>query len=231
MTLRFLKKIVNFFLALFDLRIVKIPLSEKMLNILLKEKNIKFLQIGGNDGISFDCLYDYVTKYKWQGIVVEPLDEFYKLLCDNYKGYPNIRPVKYAINSSQKEMDLYKLNPNCYNFYPEWAKGVASFSKDHLIKHNIERKHILTEKVKCISLMDLIIKFKFEDIVYLQVDTEGFDAEVIKMIDFSIVKPKLIKYEIKHIEEKQKNEVSNILLENGYKLKYDHSDCFAIKKF
>jgi len=225
-----LRIFVRKLLALFNLRIVQIPLSEQILNTLRKREKIKFLQIGANDGISFDCLYDYATQYQWQGVVVEPLGDFYKLLCNNYKNYPNIIPVKYAINDNQEEINLFKLNPDYYIYYLDWAKGIASFSQDHLVKHNIDKKHILIEKVNCISLMKLIEKFKLEDIDYLQIDTEGFDAEVIKMIDFNVVNPKIIKYEIKHLNHKQRGEVEHILVNNNYKLKCDHSDGFAIRK-
>lgn len=222
----FLRKL----LELFNLRIVQIPLTEQMLNTLHKRKKINFLQIGANDGISFDCLYDYVTQYNWEGVVVEPLEDFYKSLCNNYKDYPNVKPIKYAINSTQTEMSLFKLNPNYYNYYPDWAKGIASFSQDHLVKHDIDVQHILIEKVNCISLMELIEKFKLEDINYLQIDTEGFDAEVIKMIDFSVVAPQIIKYEIKHLSNEQRNEVEQILISHNYILKSDYSDGFAIRK-
>lgn len=229
--MKFLKILVRKFLALFNLKIIKIPLTEQMLNILQEKKGVKFLQIGANDGVSFDCLYDYVTQYQWQGVVVEPLEEFYNLLCSNYKDYPMITPAKYAINSNQKEMNLFKLNPNYYNFYPDWARGIASFSMEHLIKHNIDEQHISKEIVDCIALMDLVRKFNLENIDYLQIDTEGFDVEIIKMIDFSVISPKIIKYEIKHLNDQQKVEVEKIFNSNQYKLKSDYSDGFAIKKY
>lgn len=225
-----LRVLVRKLLALFNLRLVEIPLTEQILNSLQMQKKVKFLQIGANDGISFDCLYDYVTQHQWDGVVVEPLEDFYESLCNNYKNYPSVKPIKYAINSNQTEMSLFKLNPNYYNYYPDWAKGIASFSQEHLVKHDIDAQHILIEKVNCISLMRLIEKFKLEDIDYLQIDTEGFDAEVIKMIDFNVVAPKIIKYEIKHLSNKQRGEVEQILVSQNYRLKSDYSDGFAIRK-
>ena len=78
-------------------------------------------------------------------------------------------------------------------------------------------------------LIELITKLQLENIDYLQIDTEGFDAEIIQMIDFSRIKPMLIKFEIKHIEEGKKKAIENLLMSNGYTLKNDYSDCFAIK--
>lgn len=233
-----LYKLFRFFgreiLKLFNVKLVNISLSEKILTTLQnknKNKNKKFLQIGANDGVSFDCLYEYVTKYNWEGVVVEPLEDFYNLLCSNYINYPNVVPIKCAINSTMSEMSLFKLNPENYNCYPNWAKGIASFSQEHLIKHNIDERHIIIEKVNCIALMELVEKLNLKDIDYLQVDTEGFDSEIIKMIDFNILSPQIIKYEIKHLSDQQKNEVEQILRSHNYRLKSDYSDCFAIRKF
>ena len=37
-----------------------------------------FLQIGANDGISFDPIYHLVTNFKLRGICLEPIDEYFQ---------------------------------------------------------------------------------------------------------------------------------------------------------
>lgn len=43
-----------------------------------QSKEFKFIQVGANDGVSFDNLYDFVIKRDSKGIVIEPLKEFYQ---------------------------------------------------------------------------------------------------------------------------------------------------------
>ena len=83
------------------------------------------MQIGANDGVSHDCLYKVVLKYKWQGVVVEPLDEFFNKLKLNYSFYSQVKPVKYALHSAEKRMVIFKLNPLKYGDYECWAGGIA----------------------------------------------------------------------------------------------------------
>ncbi len=37
-----------------------------------------FIQIGANDGVSFDSLYDMVLQRKSKGVVVEPLSDYFQ---------------------------------------------------------------------------------------------------------------------------------------------------------
>ena len=80
---------------------------------------------------------------------------------------------------------------------------------------------------------------------YLQIDTEGYDAEIIKSIDISRVNIDIIKYETWNFAEdcfsrrgdKAKlygvngmNYISNLLLSLDYELTKDGGDMIAVKK-
>lgn len=217
-------------LKFFNVKLVKISLSEKMLTYLQnknKNKSIKFLQVGANDGVSFDCLYDYVTKNRWGGVAVEPLKEFYDKLCFNYSGYSNIELVNLAIHPTEKSITLFKVDPNYYTEFDDWVKGIASFEIAHLIKHGIPENKIIKEKVDCVNLMNLVKKYDLYDVDYIQIDTEGFDAEILKMLDFSLIKPQMIKFEHIHLSKNELNSIILLLKRNNYKFKKDKQDFFA----
>lgn len=227
----FFKKTLRNFLLLFNIRVIKISLVEKILwQFSLKNKNIKFLQIGANDGISFDCLYDYATKRQWSGVVVEPLTDFYHKLCLNYENFSSIKPVNIAIHPNLKEFNLYRVDPKFHKDLPDWASGAASFSHEHLVKHGVNSEYIILNSVKSITLMELVNLYNLFDIDYLQIDVEGMDGDIIKMIDFQKMKPKLIRFECMHMEEKEISEIKEILSKQGYRFKYDANEFFAIMK-
>jgi FkbM family methyltransferase len=180
--------------------------SKKILNTNFKvNSRFSFIQIGANDGVSFDFLYDFVIKRKTGGIVIEPVLEYYMDLVANYKNYPEIIKINKAVHPIEKKASIYKINPTAKHKYPDWVKGIASFDPEHHKKTNIETNDIIAEEVLSDTLMNIVNDNYFQNYVdYLQIDTEGFDYEVLKMIDFSFFKPLIIKYESINLKEEVK---------------------------
>ena len=50
---------------------------------------------------------------------------------------------------------------------------------------------------------------------FLQIDTEGYDYEVIKSVPFDRCKPKIIQYENKHISDTDHRMWGSLLIEQG----------------
>ena len=50
-----------------------------------------FIQVGSSDGITNDPIHDYIVKYKWKGILVEPVEYLFNRLLRTYASvvYPN----------------------------------------------------------------------------------------------------------------------------------------------
>jgi hypothetical protein len=56
----------------------------------------------------------------------------------------------------------------------------------------------------------------------LILDCEGYEFEILKSIDFSAIKPKVIRYEYKHISNKE--ECDEYLISQGYRIEYCKHD-------
>jgi FkbM family methyltransferase len=199
------------------------------------EKNFRenqvfsFIQIGANDGKSFDYLYEIVSKRRSNGIVVEPIIEYYNELVECYKDYPQIVKVNKAVHPSEKSRVIYKIIKSASNNYPDWVKGIASFDPFHFKKLNISSKDITEELVECDHLMNIISGNYFSNIVDLiQIDTEGFDAEVIKMIDFSYLRPKILKFENVSLSKNDIIDIKKIMNRNNYYLFNEGNDTIAV---
>ena len=80
----------------------------------------------------------------------------------------------------------------------------------------------------CKPLSTLIQEYELLELDYLQIDTEGFDDEIIKMINFSQVKPKLIKFESVHLSSEKKLSTVNLLKSQGYKIIDERRDIVAL---
>jgi len=210
--------LLNSILGFIGLRIVGVSKFERLVAKLVKQaKPIKFVQIGANDGVRFDSLYFTVTQNRWPGLVVEPLPDFFERLSSNYRDYPEVIPVNIAVHPTDPFATIYRVDQNRIGECPDWAAGIASFSPEHHMKSKIPSELIVSEVVKCRPLMEVIADYKMLDASLLQIDTEGFDAEVIKMINFSSFRPQLIKYENVNLSAKAAEETKSILASNGYR--------------
>ena len=182
------------------------------------KKEISFIQIGANDGKSFDFLYDFLVYRKPKGVVIEPIKEYYDELCLNYNNFEKIIKINKAVHETLKKVIVYKVRKDSFVKYPEWVKGIASFDKTHLTKFDfIENDDILSETVDADHFMNIINDCFFDRKVdYVQIDTEGYDYHILKMIDFKKLDISIIKLEFVNLSKNEKLNSKAILKENGF---------------
>lgn len=174
--------------------------QEKLGQLILEDQRRKagkeffFVQIGACDGISFDFLYDFVTEHGLRGIAVEPLPDLFQELRANYSCYPSVKPVNVGLHRTAKEIKMFRISPTATNL-PAWVKGMASMDADHHKQYDVPSEHVIEEQVPCISWDELLNQQQITRIDYLQLDTEGYDYEILEMIDFARIRPAVIKFE------------------------------------
>lgn len=202
-----------------------------------KKNNIikfSFLQIGANNGYQHDPMFKLLQRNPhWQGILVEPQkDVFVHQLLPLYEQYENLQLVNAAIAPANGYLPFYKIA-----FSNErWATGLASFDRKTIEKHiqsgYIEQQahkqgvplpknladYITTEQVTCISFESLIKQYSISQLDLLLIDTEGFDFEILKMIDFAKFKPQLIAFEYIHLSPQDLTDCKKLLHGNNYEL-------------
>lgn len=197
----------------------RVPRSVRLLEALVQSgKRPKFVQVGANDGVRFDRLYAVVTQARLPGVVIEPLADAFEALRLNYRDYPEVRPVNVALHPAATEHTIYRVRRDALQYLPDWAAGIASFQAGHIEGHGIPAEHVTAQRVRCAPFMDVLTEHRALDAQYLQIDTEGFDGEVIKMIDFGRFRPALIKYESRHLPPRERRGVAELLAAAGYAL-------------
>ncbi len=55
-------------------------------DLMSRQPDIFFLQIGAHDGVSYDPIHHYVRQYHWNGLLVEPQPAIFQKLKQNYAG-------------------------------------------------------------------------------------------------------------------------------------------------
>jgi FkbM family methyltransferase len=165
--------------------------------LLTQQGRIYYVQIGANDGRSFDPIHNFVTLHRNHvaGLAVEPLKDLYEELKCTYSKCPGVVPVNVAIHNTEKEMLLYRVDPQKVKSARAFTKGIASFNKDHHRITKVPDDLMVAEKVRCMSLAALLEEHAISQFDVLVIDTEGYDAEILRGIDLGVITPKIIRFE------------------------------------
>ena len=235
-----LKAAANRLLAPFGFRLVRSNENNLyfslLTRILEKQGRVSFIQIGANDGKSFDPLFQFLTLYKREvtGYALEPLPDLFAQLQKTYRVFPKVKSLQIAIHATAAEAVIYRVDPKRLKELPPWAKGIASFDEGHHRKSGIADEFIIREPVPCMSLMALLAEHNISELDLLQIDTEGYDAEIIGQIDFTRTKPALIKFETGFDYSIMPEEVFGgikVRLQNeGYEFFQEAADVIAYRK-
>ena len=211
-----MRKYLNKLLDPVGYRIERVSRFRREPDVLLQKTagRFKFVQIGANDGVRFDSLYSFVTNHSCSGIVVEPLPDVFERLRTNYADYPQIIPVNKAIHETARILTLFRLAPAALSRYPGWASGIASFDREHLIRHGVSLQDMVAEEVLCTPLMELLEekgRGRSPPGRYggLRLGDSGHDR-------FRAFRPRVIKYEQKSMTAAERAERPTDWPEHGY---------------
>jgi FkbM family methyltransferase len=207
---------------------------EKIISDLAEKKIINSLiQIGANDGLKDDPLVNIIKKFKLESLLLEPIKKYFLLLQNNYLNYENVKLENSALSINNEIHFLYKVNPEYFSKYGTLTDVISSFYEDHLIKHGINKKHIIKEKVSQIGFNELLKKYSIEKFDLLIIDTEGYDCHIVNDFFSKIkrIRPIVI-FEWSHIKNNELENTLNSLTKNNYSFFPVENDifCFPTEK-
>jgi len=207
-------------------------------------KPVTFLQVGANDGFIQDPLHKFIKRDRWKGVLLEPQpDVFNNFLVKLHRKRPEIKAINAALDKKDGTRPLYKLAIS----NERWATGVSSFNRELLldrVKDGHMRKHIrrqgitlpenleeiiITDEVPTISPETLLKEFDGEGFNLLAIDTEGFDFEILKILDLDRISPGIILYEEMNFDKETAQECRSYLESHGYSCRKIWKDVLAIK--
>ena len=199
----------------------------------LAHRDVWFVQAGANDGVMRDPMRRFVDRYGWRGILIEPVPWLFERLKQNYPGREGLIFENVAIGNGG-DLTLFTLEdaPDL----PDWARGLTSFDRKVLLRahraHPRFESLIREIKVPCFTLDALLQKHGLPRVDLLQVDTEGYDFEVMKTLDFARWRPKVVHFEHVHLRHvggvKKWRECYRWLEERGYALQTTGDDTVGV---
>jgi FkbM family methyltransferase len=160
--------------------------------------------IGAHNGSGLEEL---ILKQKKKVLLIEPVDYNFQSLKYKFKNINNIIFENVGISDERNQIQFYYVKETSVKkLGKEWATGIGSFKKKHLLDHHRKRFQITEDDIgeKNITILvfdDLIKKYNIAEIEYLFIDTEGYDYKIIKSIDLNKIKINKIKFEYKHLDD------------------------------
>lgn len=193
-----------------------------------------FVEIGANDGAQHDHLREHILERSWRGIMVEPVPYVFARLQGNYGSQPGVVLENAAIAPQDGTMPFFHLaeaDPQERAGLPEWYDALGSFSRESILSHapqipDIERRLVETE-VPTLAFDSLLAKHGADRVDLVLVDTEGYDFEVLKVIDLARHRPRLVVYEHFNFGEQEQLDCRAYMQGHGYELLEEGFDTFC----
>ena len=186
-----------------------------------RSRSFLVMVVGAYDGVQNDPVSRFVQGHDCSGIFVEPQPAAFARLRENLGSNPRFQLVNAAVGEVTSCQELFYVPPGVGGF-PRWTEQLASFRRDHIVKHEGRvpgiSDHIRSTTVATTSFEDLLERFNVRAVDVLQVDAEGFDAMLLSWFPFGRLKPGVVHYEIEHMSAKELAATRARLASFGYRV-------------
>ncbi len=194
-----------------------------------------FVQIGSNDGQKHDPIHHSIVAGGWRGVLVEPVPYVFERLAANYANNDRVALANIAIADHESTQPFYYIaqaNSDELGDLPRWYDELGSFNKDVVLKHVDQIRDLESRlrvmDVRCSTFDKLCCENDIPSPDLVHMDTEGFDFNIIKTIDFSRYLPALLIYEHKHLGVESQSACDALLKSCGYVCYRDGADTWCI---
>lgn len=194
-----------------------------------------FVEIGSNDGAQHDHLRPFILGRPWSGVMVEPVPYVFDRLRENYGRLDRVALENVAVAERDGARPFYHLvdaSPEERRALPSWYDGIGSFSRAAVLGHarhipDIEDRLVCTP-VPTLTFESLCEKHGLDRVDLLLVDTEGHDWEIVRRIDFSVRRPRVLVYEHFHLSPGDRRDCLAHLRGLGYETLEEGFDTFCL---
>lgn len=195
-----------------------------------------FVQVGSNDGEQLDPLRPHILRRKWRGLMIEPIPHVFERLRSNYGRFSDrVALANVAIADQEGSLPFHHLaevSDHEAQGLPKWYDALGSFRREVVLKHvefipDIEDRMVVTD-VPCERFDDLLDRHGIDQLDLLHIDTEGYDFEILKNIDWDRRRPLIVIYEHLHLDEGERSECSAFLRNLGYEAIEENMDTWCV---
>ena len=189
-----------------------------LLNYFKGINNGILVDIGAADGIN-NSNSRYLLELGWKGLLVEPNKKNFNKLKELYLNNDNV--ILENLGCSETSI----MDAEFYIDKNDQYEQLSTFNPNQVIKcKKMYNCGFVNDNIDLIKTSELLSKHSFNRINFMSIDTESYDLNVIKGIDFTLSDIELI------CVEDNNSEMNKILNDNGYKIIHKTANIFYSKK-
>jgi len=177
------------------------------------------VQVGANDGRSGDPIMQAIVDYGWKGILVEPLAEPFAKLQALHADRPGLIVENLAISHEDGPTEIF--------VDPSGRSTLASMRPEQNVLRN-KRETLEPVTIEATTFETLFGRHEVTKVDFLQIDTEGFDYQVLKHFELGRWKPLALNMEFYCLPLHERLATFALLRELGYMWKFTGMDLLAV---
>lgn len=185
-------------------------------------KKCFFVQIGSNDGVTGDPIHDLIrANPQWRGLFIEPLAEPFARLTESYRGREGLMFEQVAIADKEGARPFYFVPREAGEgrSLPVRFDQMGSFNREHIVKHGAALDPLIVETtIRCRPLRSVLFAYSVPHVDFIHIDTEGYDYEILKQIDFKGFGVRLVLYENVHLSKIDADNAETLLRASGFEI-------------
>ena len=167
-----------------------------------------YIDVGANDPQVYSVTKAFYDQ-GWRGVNIEPLQQYYQLLCEQ-----RTEDINLAVGAGQ--------NNGFLTYYEIPDTGLSTLEEAVAEQHKKAGWKVLVSSITVMSLSTVCEKHVKGPIHFLKVDVEGAEKQVLLGMDFTLYRPWIVVVESTAPMSQQENfiEWEYILLDNQYQFVY-----------
>jgi FkbM family methyltransferase len=202
--------------------------------------DLRFVQVGANDGVLNDLLRPFLETSDLRGILIEPQATPFRKLQARYGDRKRLILLQAAIDARAGTRILHRCREDlAAGEAAAFLSGLASFKRAQVVDAYARHarrlgltdhpdRAVVGEPVATRTLEGVLDNFGFDRCDLLMIDTEGHDFEIIRTIDFSRIRPAVLVYEHIHLSRADRLACWRLLQTNGYRCAAAWSNTLAL---
>lgn len=193
-----------------------------------------FVQVGAHDGTQLDPLREAILGSQWRGVMVEPVPYVFERLAARYHANPRVMLENVAV------ADVDGVKP--FHFIPQaeqdddvwrWYDALGSFRRDVVLTHDEFvgdiADRLVTVDIPCVTFDTLCERNRLRHVDVVQMDTEGYDRDVLELIDLERLGVELVVFEHLHLSDDDRAACRALLESQGFEQTSDGMDTIAVR--
>ena len=186
-----------------------------------KNPDFTFMQIGAFDGVGDDHLHALIMQHRLRGVLVEPQPAAFARLQKLYCEQLQLTLLQAAISGREGTRDFYCQRGE--------ASMAASFDRAHLLRHGIPDDEIAPVPVTCHTIQSALRAAALDHVDLIQIDAEGHDWPIIRSIDFTKLRPAIIRFDYRNLSTGDADACLEFLAAHGYRFLLEPRDIIALR--